>query len=211
MIINNWHQLEISKLTLHFYSHNINKKPYKFIGSAWRGMFGNILSKAVCNYNAPVCFNCPSAGSCSYPTLFKPLNNKLLSPFWLHRFYTHNNNYSNSCDYDVDVCWIGQHSYEISYWLEALAKFTHKEPYHLSISKNYNSDRIYFKNANDDYDYFLALANIEKNMYNKDSIKIDKQNKQQITIKSLTSGEKEYAIIKYIAIWQYEEYKYKLS
>ena len=70
---------------------------------------------------------------------------------------------------------------------------------------------IYFKNANDDYDYFLTLANIEKNMYNKDSIKIDKQNKQQITIKSLTSAEKEYAIIKYIVTWQYEEYKYKLS
>ena len=70
---------------------------------------------------------------------------------------------------------------------------------------------IYFKNANDDYDYFLPLANIEKNMYNKDSIKIDKQNKQQITIKSLTSGEKDYAIIKYTTTWQYEEYKYKLS
>ena len=69
---------------------------------------------------------------------------------------------------------------------------------------------IYFKNANDDYDYFLTLANIEKNMYNKDSIKIDKQNKK-ITIKSLTSSEKEYAIIKYIVTWQYEEYKYKLS
>lgn len=49
-----------------------------------------------------------------------------------------------------------------------------------------------------------------KNMYNKDSIKIDKQNKK-ITIKSLTSAEKEYAIIKYIVTWQYEEYKYKLS
>lgn len=69
---------------------------------------------------------------------------------------------------------------------------------------------IYFKNANDDYDYFLTLANIEKNMYNKDSIKIDKQ-KKQVTIKSLTSAEKEYAIIKYIVTWQYEEYKYKLS
>ena len=69
---------------------------------------------------------------------------------------------------------------------------------------------IYFKNANDDYDYFLTLTNIEKNMYNKDSIKIDKQNKK-ITIKSLTSAEKEYAIIKYIVTWQYEEYKYKLS
>ena len=69
---------------------------------------------------------------------------------------------------------------------------------------------IYFKNANDDYDYFLTLANIEKNMYNKDSIKIDKQNKK-VKIKSLTSAEKEYAIIKYIATWQYEEYKYKLS
>lgn len=69
---------------------------------------------------------------------------------------------------------------------------------------------IYFKNVNDDYDYFLTLANIEKNMYNKDSIKIDKQNKK-ITIKSLTSAEKEYAIIKYIVTWQYEEYKYKLS
>ena len=66
---------------------------------------------------------------------------------------------------------------------------------------------IYFKNANDDYDYFLTLANIEKNMYNKDSIKIDKQNKK-VTIKSLTSAEKEYAIIKYIVTWQYEEYKY---
>ena len=69
---------------------------------------------------------------------------------------------------------------------------------------------IYFKNANDDYDYFLTLANIEKNMYNKESIKIDKQNKK-VTIKSLTSAEKEYAIIKYIVTWQYEEYKYKLS
>lgn len=69
---------------------------------------------------------------------------------------------------------------------------------------------IYFKKANDDYDYFLTLANIEKNMYNKDSIKIDKQNKK-VTIKSLTSAEKEYAIIKYIVTWQYEEYKYKLS
>lgn len=69
---------------------------------------------------------------------------------------------------------------------------------------------IYFKNANADYDYFLTLANIEKNMYNKDSIKIDKQNKK-VTIKSLTSAEKEYAIIKYIVTWQYEEYKYKLS
>ena len=69
---------------------------------------------------------------------------------------------------------------------------------------------IYFKNANDDYDYFLTLANIEKNMYNKDSIKIDKKNKK-VTIKSLTSAEKEYAIIKYIVTWQYEEYKYKLS
>ena len=69
---------------------------------------------------------------------------------------------------------------------------------------------IYFKNANDDYDYFLTLANIEKNMYNKDSIKKDKQNKK-VTIKSLTSAEKEYAIIKYIVTWQYEEYKYKLS
>lgn len=69
---------------------------------------------------------------------------------------------------------------------------------------------IYFKNANDDYDYFLTLANIEKNMYNKDSIKIDKQNKK-VTIKSLTSAEKEYAIIKYKVTWQYEEYKYKLS
>lgn len=69
---------------------------------------------------------------------------------------------------------------------------------------------IYFKNVNDDYDYFLTLANIEKNMYNKDSIKIDKQ-KKQVTIKSLTSAEKEYAIIKYIVTWQYEEYKYKLS
>ena len=69
---------------------------------------------------------------------------------------------------------------------------------------------IYFKNANDDYDYFLTLANIEKNMYNKDSIKIDKQNKK-ITIKSLTSAEKEYEIIKYILTWPYEEHKYKLS
>lgn len=69
---------------------------------------------------------------------------------------------------------------------------------------------IYFKNANDDYDYFLTLANIEKNMYNKDSIEIDKQNKK-VKIKSLTSAEKEYAIIKYIVTWQYEEYKYKLS
>ncbi len=146
--INSWHQLEIYKLILHFYSPNINKKPQKFIGSAWRGLLGNILFKAVCNYNSPICFNCPSAGMCSYPALFKPLNYNYLSPFWLHSFRTHNNNYANCCDYDIEVRWIGQRSYEIGYWLEALAELTQKEAHFLNISKDYQSDRIYFKNAN---------------------------------------------------------------
>ena len=70
---------------------------------------------------------------------------------------------------------------------------------------------IYFKNANNDYDYFLTLANIEKNMYNRDSIVISKQNQYKISINSISGGSKDYAIIKYITTWQYEEYKYKLS
>ena len=70
---------------------------------------------------------------------------------------------------------------------------------------------IYFKNANNDYDYFLTLANIEKNMYNRNSIKISKQDEYKISINSISSGSKDYAIIKYITTWKYEEYKYKLS
>ena len=41
---------------------------------------------------------------------------------------------------------------------------------------------IYFKNANNDYDYFLTLANIEKNMYNRNSIKISKQDEYKISM-----------------------------
>ena len=41
---------------------------------------------------------------------------------------------------------------------------------------------IYFKNANNDYDYFLTLANIEKNMYNRYSIKISKQDEYKISM-----------------------------
>ena len=70
---------------------------------------------------------------------------------------------------------------------------------------------LYFKNANNDYDYFLTLANIEKNMYNRNSIKISKQDEYKISINSISSGSKDYAIIKYITTWKYEEYKYKLS
>ena len=70
---------------------------------------------------------------------------------------------------------------------------------------------VYFKNADNDYDYFLTLANIEKNVYNKDSIIISKPEQLKVSVSSVTGGNKDYAIIKYITTWKYEEYKYKLS
>lgn len=97
---------------------------------------------------------------------------------------------------------------------------------------------IVYKNADDDYGFFLPLDNIEKNVYNGNSIRgyncitggvknsqkynnvlnvisaesiaCDNDNKYWININS-SSGSRDYAIIKYRVTWQYEDYKYKLS
>ena len=97
---------------------------------------------------------------------------------------------------------------------------------------------IIYKNADNDYDYFLPLDKVEKNVYNGNSIvgyncisggvknsskyknvlnvtssndiTCDKDNKYWISISS-GRGNLDYAIIKYRIIWQYEDYKYKLS
>ena len=79
---------------------------------------------------------------------------------------------------------------------------------------------IDYKDAENDYGYFLPLANIEKNVYNDSSIRVfgglarpnqntEKKNKVQIT--SVGTGNQDYAIVKYTATWQYSEYKYKIS
>lgn len=79
---------------------------------------------------------------------------------------------------------------------------------------------IYYNNADNDYGYFLPIANIEKNVYNDSSVKIygglarlneKTDNKNKIQIKSVGTGTKDYAIIKFKATWQYSEYKYKIS
>lgn len=97
---------------------------------------------------------------------------------------------------------------------------------------------IVYNNADDDYGFFLPLDNIEKNVYNGNSIRgyncitggvknsqkyknvlnvisaesiaCDNDNKYWININS-SSGSRDYAIIKYRVTWQYEDYKYKLS
>ena len=74
---------------------------------------------------------------------------------------------------------------------------------------------IYYKNAENDYGYFLSLAKVEKNVYNDNSVRVSSklaasdENKVQIT--SIGTGNQDYTIIKYIATWEYDEYKYKLS
>ena len=76
---------------------------------------------------------------------------------------------------------------------------------------------IAYENADNDYGYFLPLDNIEKNVYNGNSI--SKCNCSScgysgdycVNITSSGSGARDYAIIKYKVTWQYEEYKYKLS
>ena len=70
---------------------------------------------------------------------------------------------------------------------------------------------IDFKNANKDYDYFLTIANIEKNVYNVNSITKYGSGQNKVEIKSSNTGNEDYAIIKFAVTWQYEEYKYKLS
>ena len=91
-------------------------------------------------------------------------------------------------------------------------KFEKMEPTQEILNEAILQRDIYYKDAEDDYGYFLPLANVEKNVYNDNSVgKQDTSDENKVRITSVGTGNKEYAIIKYIATWQYEEYKYKLS
>lgn len=95
------------------------------------------------------------------------------------------------------------------------AKFEKMEPTQEMLNEAVLQRDIYYKNAENDYGYFLSLAKVEKNVYNDNSVRVSSklaasdENKVQIT--SIGTGNQDYTIIKYIATWEYDEYKYKLS
>ncbi len=95
------------------------------------------------------------------------------------------------------------------------AKFEKMEPTQEILNEAVLQRDIYYKNAENDYGYFLSLAKVEKNVYNDNSVRVSSklaasdENKVQIT--SIGTGNQDYTIIKYIATWEYDEYKYKLS
>lgn len=73
---------------------------------------------------------------------------------------------------------------------------------------------IAYKNADNDYGYFLPIDKIEKNVYNDISIiecsSCGYRGDYCVNINS-SGGSRDYAIFKYMITWQYEDYKYKLS
>lgn len=95
------------------------------------------------------------------------------------------------------------------------AKFEKMEPTQEILNEAVLQRDIYYKNAENDYGYFLSLTKVEKNVYNDNSVRVSSklaasdENKVQIT--SIGTGNQDYTIIKYIATWEYDEYKYKLS
>ncbi len=63
-------------------STNILRKQY--LGSAWRGTFGNNLRKTVCVTRQPICDDCALLYSCPYPNIFEnrtPPNSKKLTRY----------------------------------------------------------------------------------------------------------------------------------
>ena len=87
-----------------------------FSGAAWRGLMGQALCRSACSFSAPVCASCPSAGGCAYPSLFKPLGEAALPPFWLHGWKR------NGRGWTVGIRWLGRDkSFVVGEWLAALA------------------------------------------------------------------------------------------
>lgn len=109
---------------------------------------------------------------------------------------------------------------KIKYQMLSYVKFESMEPTQGIVNEAILKRDIDYKDAENDYGYFLPLANIEKNVYNDNSVRVfgglarpnqntEKKNKVQIT--SVGTGNQDYAIVKYTATWQYSEYKYKIS
>lgn len=88
-----------------------------FPGAAWRGLLGQALFDSVCPHPAPVCASCPSAGGCPYPSLFKPLADAALTPFWLHGWQRRGRLWR------VEIRWLGRdRHFAVGEWLAALAR-----------------------------------------------------------------------------------------
>jgi hypothetical protein len=105
--------LDVFGLTLHF---SAARRGSDFAGAAWRGLMGQALFRSVCSFPAPACATCPALGGCAYPSLFKPLPDAALPPFWLHGWQR------GSAGWTVGVRWLGAGNvFALGEWLAALA------------------------------------------------------------------------------------------
>ena len=111
----NWSGLQAWGLTLLF---DAPGQGNGYAGTAWRGLLGQALSARVCIRSAPACQNCPILAGCAYPTLFKPLDEKALPPFWLHGWHRPAH---AAHRWHVGLRWLGEHVAEMAEWLDALA------------------------------------------------------------------------------------------
>jgi hypothetical protein len=110
-ITSRWHGLDLFGLELRF---SPAGRGSGFAGAAWRGLMGQSLFRAACSYPAPACGNCPAAGSCAYPGLFKPLAEAALPPFWLHGWQHRQDGWR------VQVRWLGDRRFALGEWLAGL-------------------------------------------------------------------------------------------
>lgn len=133
-----WHGLEVFGLDLHFSSGGPGNG---FAGAAWRGLLGHALCRAVCIFSSPACASCPSAGSCAYPALFKPVDDATLPPFWLHGWQR------NGGGWHLGIRWLGQRHHIVGEWLAALSKDSQEclfdgRPVRLELAMHPGSDIV---------------------------------------------------------------------
>jgi hypothetical protein len=105
--------LSVYGLELHFTG---GGQVHGLAGAHWRGLMGGVLHRFVCSYPTPVCMPCPKSSTCTYTNLFKPTQDAVLSPFWLHGWQR------VSKGWIVTIRWIGNNNaYAVGEWLDALA------------------------------------------------------------------------------------------
>jgi hypothetical protein len=110
---NAFYGLEVFGLRLHF---SAPGRGSGFPGAAWRGLMGQALFRSTCSFPAPACATCPAVTACAYPSLFKPVADTALPPFWLHDWQRGRE------DWTVGVRWLGaRNGFAIGEWLSALA------------------------------------------------------------------------------------------
>ena len=109
---NEFSGLEVFGLCLHFAALG---RGSGFSGAAWRGLMGQALFRSVCSFPVPACATCPALGACAYPTLFKPVHDAALPPFWLHGWQHRRETWT------VGVRWLGARNvFAVGEWLAAL-------------------------------------------------------------------------------------------